>query len=97
MAPSRSSSKAPPPPCHYPSLGQATAVLCGLDMLITTLLLLCNTGSPVFSDFGHLWQSQVCSKYRAQRLLAAHPRMHAGAQPPSRRMAAALGDYTNTH
>lgn len=58
MAPSRSS-KAPPPLCHYPLLGQATAVLCGLDMLITTLLLLCNTGRPVFSDFGIFLQSQV--------------------------------------
>lgn len=62
MAPATSSSrsrKAHAPPCHYPLLGQATAVLCGLDILVTTVLLLCNSGSPVFSDWAHLWNTQV--------------------------------------
>lgn len=64
MAPASSSTsssrrKPPAPPCHYPLVGQATAVLCGLDILVTTVLLLCNTGTPVFSDWAHLWNTQV--------------------------------------
>ena len=45
------SSSSPPPPCHYPLLGQITAGLCLVDMLVTTILLLC------VKDW---WQAQVC-------------------------------------
>lgn len=44
------SSSSPPPPCHYPLLGQITAGLCLVDMLVTTILLLC------VKDW---WQAQV--------------------------------------
>jgi hypothetical protein len=45
------SSSSPSPPCHYPLLGQITAGLCLIDMLVTTILLLC------VKDW---WQAQVC-------------------------------------
>jgi len=40
----------PAPPLHYPLLGQVTAGLCVIDMLVTTILFLC---------VKDLWQTQV--------------------------------------